>query len=360
MADQRHRGTHPSARLRVVQWATGNVGARALRRVIEHPQLELAGVWVHSQDKVGKDAGTLAGIGPVGITATDDIEDILSLNADCVLYMPHVNRIDEVCRILESGANIVSSRMEYQNPEGLAQADRERIAQACANGNASIHATGSSPGFITEALPLVLTSLSRRLDCLTISEFADTSTRNSPEMLFGPMMGFGTQPGASNDAMMAHMRDTFSPSLTLTAKALGFAIDEVTVNYFQGVARRDVTIAAGRVPAGTVAATKTVVSAMSEGRALINFEAIWYVSSEVDTSDGKDWNFRQSGWRMLVEGDTPLELAIGFPVAQEDYAEFTPNLTAHRPVNAIPYVCAAPPGFVTTLDLPQIIASLKG
>jgi len=343
---------------RVVQWATGNVGSRALRRVIEHPGMELVGVWVSNPEKIGRDAGELAGVAPVGVKATNSIDDVIALKPDCVLYMPHVNRVDEVCRILESGANIVSTRMEYQNPAGLDPADRARIEEACRRGNTSIHATGSSPGFISEAMPIVLTSISRRLDRLTISEYADSSSRNSPEMLFGPMMGFGAPPGNMNQAMLDHMKHSFSPSLGLIAEALGLPFDEIAVRSAQGVARKDTRIAAGLVPAGTVAATRTVVSGMRGGKALVNFEAIWYVSSDVDTTDGEEWTFRDSGWGVLVEGDTPLDVTIRFPVPEEHYADFTPNLTAHRPVNCVPYVCAAKPGFVTTLDLPQVVARL--
>jgi 4-hydroxy-tetrahydrodipicolinate reductase len=343
---------------RVAQWATGNVGARAMRRVIEHPGMELVGCWVSNPDKVGRDAGELAGVAPVGVKATGSIEDIIALKPDCVLYMPHVNRVDEVCRLLESGANVVSTRMEYQNPAGLDPADRTAIEEACRKGNTSIHASGSSPGFISEAMPIVLTSIARRVDKLTITEFADTASRDSPEMLFGPMMGFGAAPGTLNEAMLHHMKHSFSPSLGLIADAWGLPFDDIQTRQAQGLARQDTQIVAGLVPKGTVAATKTVVSCLHKGKPLVEFEAIWYVSDDVDTTDGEEWNFRKSGWRVLVEGDTPLEVTIGFPVAEADYAEFTPNLTAHRPVNAVPYVCAATPGFVTTVDLPQVIARL--
>lgn len=170
-------------RYRVVQWATGNVGSRALRRTIEHPQLECVGVWVHGESKVGRDAGELAGLAPIGIKATNSIDEVLALKPDCVLYMPHVYDPDEVCRILESGANIVSTRMELQNPVAYDEDIAARIEAACKAGNSSVHATGSSPGFISEALPIVLASIQRRLDHLQIDEFADSSSRNSPEML---------------------------------------------------------------------------------------------------------------------------------------------------------------------------------
>lgn len=354
---------HPNAagkkkRYRVVQWATGNVGSRALRRAIEHPDLDLVGVWVHSANKVGRDAGELAGIAPIGVAATNSMEDVLALKPDCVLYMPHVCNFDEICRILESGSNIVTTRMELQNPAALDAAICARVEQACQRGNSSIHATGASPGFITEAIPIVLASIQRRLDSLRIDEFADCSSRNSPEMLF-EMMGFGRRPGPANEAQLHHARLSFAPSLQLVTSALGLPIDHVEVHGAQGLARKDVHIAAGVVPAGTVAAMRTTISGMRNGKPLTSFTTTWFVSDDVETSDGAKWEFRSpSGWHVVLQGDCPLDISISFPVPLEDYADMTPGLTAHRPINAVPYVCEAPAGIRTTVDLPQIIARL--
>jgi len=345
-------------RYRVVQWATGNVGSRSLRHIINHPDMELAGVYVHSASKAGMDAGDLAGTAPTGVKATNSMADILALKADCVMYMPHVFNPDELAAILESGANVVSTRMELQNPATLDPAVREKIAAACAKGNSSVHASGSSPGFISEAMPVVLASIQRRLDKMTINEFADCSSRNSPEMIF-EMMGFGADPASGvNHHVLDHFKSSFSGTLMLTADALGLPIDTVEVRGALGIARNDVTIAAGTVPKGTVAATRYVVTAMRAGKPLMEFIATWYVSADVDTTDGETWDFRKSGWSVLVEGDCPLDITIGFPVAEEDYAEMTPGLTANRPINAVPYVCEAPAGFQTTFDLPQIVAKL--
>jgi 2,4-diaminopentanoate dehydrogenase len=345
-------------RYRVVQWATGNVGSRALRRAIEHPLLEVVGVWVHSESKVGRDAGELAGLKPIGVAATNRIEDVIALKPDCVLYMPHVCNFDEICRILESGANIVTTRMELQNPVALDAAIYARVEAACQRGNSSIHGTGVSPGFITEAMPIVLASIQRRLDNLSILEFADCSERNSPEMLF-EMMGFGKLGGPANQAQLDHARTSFAPSLQLVAAALGLTVDNIEVYGAQGLARKDVHIAAGIVPAGTVAAMKTTVTCMRNGKPLMSFTSTWFVSDDVETSDGKQWEFRkEAGWRVVLQGDCPLDISITFPVAPEDYADMTPGLTAHRPINAVPYVCDAPAGIRTTVDLPQIIARL--
>jgi len=350
--------TIPAKRYRVVQWATGNVGSRALRRAIEHPQLDLVGVWVHGADKVGRDAGELAGLAPIGVKATNKIEDVLALKPDCVLYMPHVCNFDEICTILESGANIVTTRMELQNPVAYDPAIAARVEAACQKGKTSIHATGSSPGFITEAVPIVLASLQRRLDYFTIEEFADVSSRNSPEMIF-EMMGFGKQPGPANDAAIEHAKKSFGPSLQLIATTLGLPIEKFELSGAIGLAREDVHIAAGVVPKGTIAAMKTTLTGMHNGKALMSFTSTWFISTDVDTSDGKEWEFRSpSGWHLVMMGDTPLDVQIFYPIPLEDYANMTPNLTAHRPINAVSYVCDATPGIKTIVDLPQIIAKL--
>lgn len=343
-----------SARYRIVQWATGNIGARALRAVIEHPRLDLVGVWVHSEAKAGCDAGELCGLGPTGVRATRSLDEILALKPDCVLYMPQGCNFDELCRLLAAGVNVVTTRGEFNNPRSLDPAVRERVELACREGKSSIHGTGISPGFITEALPLVLTSIQRRLDCLRIHEFADVSSRNSPEMLF-QIMGFGQPPAPQlNQARAQYLGHSFGPSLQLLAEALQLPLDGIAASGEVATARRDVEIAAGTVKRGSVAAQRTTISGMREGSAIVSFSANWYISMEIDP----DWDLRPTGWHVQVEGDTPLDIGIRMPVSPERWAEVSPNLTAHRPINAIPYVCAAPPGIRTTIDLPQIIADL--
>src|SRR5436190_16517429 len=238
---------------RVVQWATGNIGTKSLRAVIEHPNLELVGLYVHSPDKAGKDAGELSGAGITGVIATSSIDDLLALDADCVLYMQQGCDIDDVCRNLESGANIVTTRGEFHRPASMDPAVRQRVEDACARGGTSIHSTGSSPGFISEALPLVLLSMERRVDRVQIDEFADMSSRNSPEMLFH-LMGFGADPGKFNPRRFDHAADSFGPSLSALADAIGLPIDAVEPGGEIAVATHDVEIAAGTVRAGTVAA----------------------------------------------------------------------------------------------------------
>ncbi|MBV8958311.1 MAG: dihydrodipicolinate reductase [Actinobacteria bacterium] len=341
-------------RYRVAQWATGNIGTRSLRAVIEHPQLELVGVYVYSDKKAGVDAGELCGAGPTGVVATTSIEDILAAKPDCVLYMPRACDYDDVCRLLEGGANVVTTRGEFHRPASMDADVGARVEAACAAGGTSIHSTGSSPGFISEALPLVLSSLERRIDCLTIDEFADVSSRNSPELLFD-LMGFGQPMGPFDPGRAAYLQGSFGPSLELLADAIGLPLDALEASGEFAVARHTTQLAAGTLEAGTIGGQRITVTGLRDGKPLLRFRATWYCTADVDA----DWDMRETGWRVTVEGDTPLAVDIRFPVEPERWAEVSPGLTAHRAVNAVAAVCEAIPGIRTTLDLPHVVPVLS-
>jgi 4-hydroxy-tetrahydrodipicolinate reductase len=341
--------------LRVVQWATGNIGTYALRSVIQHPDLELAGVYVHSDAKAGRDAGDLCGVDPVGVAATRSEDEVRALGADCVLYMPAACDVDEVCRLLASGANVVTTRGEFHRPASLAPAVRAAVEAACAEGGTSLHSTGSSPGFVSEAVPIVLSSIQRRLDQLTIDEFADLSRRDSPQLLFD-VMGFGKPPDRFDERRWGHGRVAFGPSLELVAETLGMPLDAVESSGEVATARSDVTIAAGTIEAGTVAAQRMVVNGLRGGKPVLRFRAHWYCTTDLDPA----WDVRATGWRIVVDGDAPLDVEMRFPVPLERMGAVTPAYTANRAVNAVPVVCAAAPGIRTSVELPQIAAAGLG
>ncbi|GAX56859.1 NAD(P)H-dependent amine dehydrogenase family protein [Streptomyces olivochromogenes] len=345
--------TDTRPQLRVVQWASGNIGSRALRAVLEHPDLTLAGLYAHTPDKAGRDAGELCGLGPTGVIATHDIDEIVALGADCVLYMPRACDMDEVCRLLASGANIVTTRGEFHRAASLDPAVRERVEAACESGKSSIHSTGSSPGFITEALPLALSSIQRRLDGLTIEEFADLSQRDSPGLLFD-VMGFGKPPAEYDERRLSVVRDSFGPSLHMVADTLSIPLDSVEAEGEVATAPRPVHIAAGTLRPGTVAAQRITVSGLRGGRPLLRFRATWYCTTDLDRA----WDVRATGWHVTVDGDAPLDIDLRFPVPLDRMAAMSPSYTANRAVNAVPVLCEASPGIRSTADLPHIVARL--
>ncbi len=335
---------------RVVQWATGNIGNRALREVIRHPGLELVGVLIYDPAKEGVDAGTLCGENTTGVLATTDRAAIHALDADCVLYMPRIIDLDDVVAFLEAGTNIVTTRGEFfAGGQRLGDDERARVLDACTRGNASIYATGSSPGFISDALPFALLSMQRRVDAIEIEEFANMSRRDSPHMIF-EQIGFA-KPLDSYDQRRAHyLLGEFGPSLGVLAEAAGRPVDEWSAFGEVAAAREDTVILAGEIPKGTVGAQRTSIVGHSGGDAVVRFTACWYVTPDLDPA----WDVGATGWRVRVRGDAPFAVEMPFPIPLDDLADFTPAYTANRPVNAVPYVCQAAPGILATADLPPI------
>lgn len=341
-----------TANHRVVQWATGNIGRKALRGIIEHPLLTLAGVHVYDPDKIGQDAGQICGVGATGVSATGHIEDVLAAGADCVLYMPRLFEIDDVCRLLESGANVVTTCGQFHHPPSMAPTLRSRVEAACRVGGTSVHSTGSSPGFITEAVPLVLTSIQRRFDKLAIDEYADLSKRDSPELLFD-LMGFGRELAPFQEFRADYLRNSFGPSLRLAADAIGLPLDDVTAGGELATTPREIRIAAGTLKSGSVAAQRITIAGLRDGRELITFRATWYCTTDLEPA----WNVRETGWHVAINGDAPLEVTVRMPMPLEQMAEISPGYTANRAVNLVAAVCAAPPGICSTLDLPPAWAT---
>lgn len=338
-------------RYRVVQWATGNIGRRALREILRHPSLELVGVRVFDASKSGVDAGALCGEGAAGVVATTDREAVLALDADCAVYMPRAADLDDVTALLASGTNVVTTCADlYDGGHRLRAADRTRVLDACTRGGTSLFATGSSPGFITDALPFALLSLQRRVDSIEIEEFADLSRRDSPHLLF-QQMKFG-QPLAAYDASRAsHLLGAFGPALGTLAEAAGRPVDDWSCTSEAAAARRTTMLAAGELPAGTIGAQRTTVVGRSGGANVVRFTASWYCTADVEPA----WDLRPTGWRVRVRGDAPLDVDLPFPIPLDELGAFTPAYTANRPVNAIPFVCDAAPGILSPRDLPPLV-----
>jgi 4-hydroxy-tetrahydrodipicolinate reductase len=354
-----------SPRHRVIQWATGNTGQRALREVIRHPSLDLVGVLVYNPEKNGVDAGALCGEGPTGVLATTDRDVVLKLEADCCIYMPRATGrgqtragltedalVDDVVALLQSGTNVVTTCTDlFAGGVRLSDKNRARVLEACRKGDSSVWATGSDPGFITETLPMALLSVQRRVDLIEIEEFGDLSRRPSAHMVM-EQMRFGKPLAEFDpDRRKNHLFGEYQPPMSVLADLAGFAIDEWIGEGGVAAAKQDLTIVAGQIKAGTAAAQRIVITGRSGGVDRIRFTQYGFVARDVEP----DWGLQPTGWRIRIHGDAPLDVSMPFPVPLDDLASFVPAFNANGPVNSIPYVCAARPGILTTEDLPHIL-----
>ncbi len=350
------RSTNAAKRYRVAQWATGRIGESSLRELIRSPEMELVGVYVHSEAKDGRDAGELCGLPAIGVKATRSIDKIIALKPDCIVAMQEGANVDDVCRFLEAGINISTSRVDYLEPDYMDPEVRRRTQAACLKGGASIHATGASPGFSSEALPLVLASMSRRMDCMTIDEYADLPA-SCPDVQVVDGMGYGRQPGQEFDPhLLAHISHGFQQSVNVVAKALNLPLDGFEIFGETAEANKRFLLPGGTpIEKGTVTAQRITVSGMRNGKAIIRYRLNWYCGTDVN----KDWDLRRSGWRILVEGETPMDVNITFPVSGDRISPAMAAITAYRVINAVPFICAAAPGIRTTADLPTIVPRMS-
>jgi hypothetical protein len=337
--------------LRIIQWATGSVGRYAIGAIAEDPGLELVGCWVHSESKEGIDAGTLAGIEPVGVTATRDVEALLATDADCVLYAPLLADVDEMCRLLASGKNLVTpSGFSFVKNPTLAA----RLDAACREGGVSFHGSGIHPGFAGDRLPLILSALCRRVDKVTIYEVCDLSGGSeSPEMILG-QLGFGmSAKDAANEppALMGVMSTIFYESMDMIAAGLGFELDAYEHHHEFALATRDVPIHAGLIKQGQVAGQHFEYIGLVGGRRVIEFQTYWKMSTDID----KDWPYDAPlEYTVEIEGDPSTRCTLS-PI---DADTTEPGLiwTTMNCVNALALVCAAETGIRSSLDLPLVRA----
>ena len=332
-------------RYRVAQWGTGHTGLHSLRNVIEHPRYDLVGVRVYSDAKVGRDAGDLCGLASTGVTATRDIDDILAAKPDCVMYMPLLDHhsIDDLCRLLESGVNVVTTICEFHHPPTLDPEVRRRIDAACERGGTSVFDTGGAPGFIGEIFPLAAMLMERHLNRFSIVQFANLEDRQSPEML---AKFFGGDPALADLTEGAErIARTDAGSLRQLGDAISLPIDEIDAFAEVATAVTTKEIGVATIEAGTVGAWKMGVVGLRGGTPLLSYTRTMYVTKDLEP----DWNVLDTGWRVVIDGDAPMDVDIRFPT--DNYGAVSPGYNAHVPVNSVAAVCGAAPGICVTADL---------
>jgi 4-hydroxy-tetrahydrodipicolinate reductase len=341
---------------RVIQWSTGNVGAFALRAILHHPQLELVGVWVHGEKKAGRDAGELCGVAPVGLIATRDADALLESDADCVVYtatadLRPLEAIADICRILASGKNVVSSSVVgLVHPRGLTPEITARLERACAEGGSSFFTSGIDPGFANDLLPLVLSGLCERWEQIRIQEIVNYATYDQPQVVLGTM-GFG-QPLDATPLLLVPGALTFAwgGALRVLAQGLGIELDEIRQRHERRPAPEGFDTPMGRIEKGTMAALRFEVEGVVRGVPRLVVEHVTRMHDDV----APDWPRSAGGYRVIIEGVPRMVCSLDMEDEHGDHAVGGVVLTATRLVNAIPAVCEAPPGPLSVLDLPLV------
>lgn len=347
--------------LRTVVWSTGGVGKVAIDAISRRPDMELIGVWVHSADKVGRDAGELAGGDPLGVTATGDAEALIALAPDCVVYAASGPERDgaavpDYLRLLKAGINVVStsSTSLVHPPSYFAPDWRAQLEGAAQAGGASFYASGIFPGFASDQLALLMTTQSKRIRTITASEVALNDHYPVADVMMNGM-GFGHpldfQPMLATPGFI---EIAWKAPIYLIASGLGAEVEEVCGSLDRRLTDRDIEVAFGTIAAGTCAAVRTRAAGVVNGREAIVIEHVIRMARDV----APDWPTSESDatYRVDIDGDPDVHCEMTMGEAEGHGAGHAAMVsTAMRVVNAIPYVVEAPAGLLSSLDIPMTL-----
>jgi hypothetical protein len=345
--------------LRVVQWTTGNVAHETVRAILERSDLELVGVFAHSASKAGKDAAELVGLdAPTGVRATGDVDALLALKPDCVVYTPLFFAVAEVTRLLRAGVNVVTS-CEFLTGRSLAAGERDAVEAAARDGGATIFGSGMNPGY-SAMLGAVGAAISRDVRHVKISESVDVTLFAADSNM--DALGWGRpkdDPGHARD--VEHAVRVFHDGLDVLGELLGVRdyARRCTVEFAH--ATEDLNVPGRDIKRGTVAGIDVRFTGLIGGTPRFELHQRWVMGSKLDPP----WKV-EHGYLVVVDANPRIRMKLEIWPDLDDLGKLTVDemhaigmrITGLPLVNAIPKVCAAEPGIRTYADLSLVSACL--
>lgn len=339
---------------RVIQWATGELGAEAVAGIAGHPDLELVGAWVHSADKEGRDVGELCGLASLGVAATRDKDALLALPADCVSYMPGRSwtkdpegTLAELARILRSGKNVVNAAWpSLVYPRGISAAVHDTLQEACLAGQTSFYTSGVDPGYGSAGLALTALNVTREVRSIHTYEVLNDAHWDHPD--FCVFFGFGQTDISSVPVLQPRVaRSYFESTVHFLADTVGLELDHIEEGHSVIYAEESFDIPAAHIAAGTISGMRFHVAGMVGDEPRVVVEHVTRLRDE----DYAELGFRGDGYRAEIDGEPCVRLDMALSSHQGNPLHAVYVACAMAPVNTIPQVCEAPPGVLTIADL---------
>ena len=335
-------------RYRVIQWATGAMGKTCLRATLDHPGMQLVGLWVSSEAKAGMDGGDIAHRPRTGILATRSIEDIIATDADVVIHAgllqpPYGAHDEEIARLLVSGKNVISIN-GYSHPGQWSAERRGRLEAACQAGKASLMGAGLNPGYIGEKIAVTATSICSDVQGIDIAETVDCSAMRNPRYVFD-VLGFNADPAAidPNDSAWgpaAALNGMYTDVLAAMAGRLGWVLDEVSTAHELRPAAEERAVAAGTIGRGRVSSLVWRWHGLAQGQRKLTMTIVWTMDPLPDDLPL---------WTVAIDGSPGVRINVNLDRPRD--ARFRTSAeqlgVAGAVMNAIPVVCAAAPGIVS-------------
>ncbi|AYE93812.1 dihydrodipicolinate reductase [Mycobacterium paragordonae] len=357
--------------LKVGVWGPGSMGLIALRGVIDHPRLQLVDLVVHSDAKAGRDAGELCGIEPVGVVATTDPAAMLAGDADAVVYAAAANlrpleAVEDMASILRAGKNVVScSVVPLVFPDAVEPGFTEPLRHAALAGGVSFFTTGIDSGFANDVLPLVLSGVARSIESIRVTEMFNYATYPDKAAVYD-ILGFGQPPEVTPFAAAPGIFSFgWGPVLHQLAAGLDIKLDHIDETVERVAADESFDTPTGHIAAGTIAAMRSTLTGYVQDDATLVLDHVTRMRDDIAPDwpqpnisiQPNDLGYGAASGRGLyrVEIEGSPTMRCEFEMAEDHDHDLGARIAgASRMVNAIPAVCAAPPGLLSALDLPLV------
>jgi hypothetical protein len=331
-------------KLKVIQWTTGKVGKLALRAILDDPRLQLVGLYAYSDDKAGVDAGKLCARPPCGVRATRDIDALLALGADTVIYTPFMADLPHVIRLLESGLDVISTNL-FLNVGGIQGKVKEQLDAACARGGSSLYITGINPGWIN-SLTTAMTAVCRQVESVSIAESANCSTYESAETWLAMGMSLPKATPAVIETARSWLM-SFYDAVQRMASALEFQLDDVEFFIEFATASQRVDLGWFCMEQGTNAAVRAGWNGKVGGRTVVQSKISWYLTKHLN----EGWQFDDDQYHVVIKGEPDLNTRIRFIPPKSWGNHEWDTMTALPAVNAAFNVRAARAGVLSLKDV---------
>ena len=333
---------------RVIQWATGGMGKNILRALIDHPAMELAGVYVYSEGKNGQDAGDIARRPETGIFATNNIDALLALEADVVIHAarispPYGSHDADLIKLLASGKNVISIN-GFTHPAHWGGERLAALEAACRQGKSSLLGAGLNPGFVGEQLAVVATGVCSAVDHIEIVESVSCIPVRNADYVF-KALGFGADPAEvrPNDpdwGPTSSLNGMYEEVLAAMAAHLNMELEQVITEHQAFAATQDIEASAGLIPQGTVGHYQWRWRGMVGGKPRLTMTIHWYMETAHLGDDHPPL------WTVRIEGQPGVVMKLELEKREGDTSPTSAEqiAVAGTVINAIPIVCSAPPG----------------
>ena len=326
------------ALVRAAVFGTGRIGREIIRGCAADPGIDVVAAVVTDPAKQGKDVGELAGLPPMGLRATTDLESVLgSPGVDLVFYCglgdpPTV--AEHLGHFAERGKDVITLTGMIHPAAALGEDGAGRLHARAVAGNARVVGAGWNPGFLLDVLPVVWGTSCVRIDRVfaqRVAEMRDWGAGVHEEC------GIGLPPGQVTDTDSNPLHE----SVALIADALGIRLDRLDnfhEPYVSSIRREH----AGRiVEPGHNAGFHKRSLGISGGHAQIEIEMYGVFCIDPATDPVTE------GAKVIVEGDSTVE-----SVARGNWFGDSYPVTAAKAIRAVGPLTTLPPGLYRPDQLP--------